>query len=245
LRRDDYQIPNDANAPTSAIRDAERERDGFANFSWVRTFQPGVLLTVSPFYHYNRANYDGDPTDTPVSATQHRASQYAGAQVSLNAVTTRHNASVGFYGFGQHDNESVNLIANDGSGLSLTQAKIAAGHLEAVFLEDQYKVWSWLTLVAGVRLTHFSGVISENAATPRLGGSVRIPRLNWVLRGFWGTYYQAPPLSTVSGPLLDFAVTQGLGFIPLRGERDQEHQFGVTFPLAGWAIEVNDSHQRA
>jgi len=96
-----------------------------------------------------------------------------------------------------------------------------------------------------MRLTHFSGGVSENAASPRLGGAVRIPRLNWVLHGFWGRYYQAPPLSTVAGPLLDYAITQGLGFIPLRGERDQEHQFGLAIPLRGWSVEVNDYHQRA
>jgi outer membrane receptor protein involved in Fe transport len=114
-----------------------------------------------------------------------------------------------------------------------------------LFLEDQYKVLSWLTLTAGVRLTHFSGAISENAVNPRLGGAIRIPHLNWVLRGFWGEYYQAPPLSTVTGPLLDFAISQKLGFIPLRGERDQEHQFGLTIPFRNWSFEVNDYHQRA
>ena len=46
-----------------------------------------MLLTVSPFYHYNRANYDGDPNDTPISTTQHRGSQYAGAQIAFSAVT--------------------------------------------------------------------------------------------------------------------------------------------------------------
>jgi outer membrane receptor protein involved in Fe transport len=204
-----------------------------------------LLLTISPFYHYNRANYDGDPNDTPISTTQHRASQYAGAQIALNAVTKKHNFSVGLYGFGQHDDETVALIANDGSGLSLAQDKVTTGHLETLFLEDQYKALPWITLTAGVRLTHFSGAISENAASPRFGGAIRIPYLNWVLRGFWGEYYQAPPLSTVSGPLLDYAVSQGLGFIPLRGERDQEHQFGLTIPLRGWSFEVNNYHQRA
>jgi outer membrane receptor protein involved in Fe transport len=160
-------------------------------------------------------------------------------------VTSKHNAQAGVYGFGQHDNEFVKLVANDGSGDSLAQGKITTGNLEAVFIEDQYKALSWLTLTAGVRLTHFSGVVSENAANPRLGGSIRIPRINWVLRGFWGEYYQAPPLSTVSGPLLDYAVSQGLGFIPLRGERDQEHQFGLTIPLRAWSIDVNNYHQRA
>jgi outer membrane receptor protein involved in Fe transport len=149
------------------------------------------------------------------------------------------------YGFGQHDDEAVKLTANDGSGLSLAQDRVTTGHMEAAFLEDQYKALSWLTLTAGVRLTHFSGAISENAASPRLGGAIRIPHLNWVLRGFWGKYYQAPPLSTVIGPLLDYAVSQGLGFIPLRGERDEEHQFGLAIPMHGWVIDVNNYHQRA
>ena len=245
LRRDDYQIPNDPDAEAAGIRDVERERDAVANFSWVQTFAPGLLLTVSPFYHYNRANYDGDPNDTPISTTQHRASEYAGAQIAFNAVTARHNASLGLYGFGQHDDESIRLIANDGARLSVAQNAITSGHLEALFLEDQYRAFSWLTLMAGVRLTHFSGAISENAASPRLGGSIRIPHLNWVLHGFWGRYYQAPPLSTVAGPLLDFAVSQGLGVIPLRGERDEEHQFGLSIPVRGWAVEVNNYHQRA
>jgi outer membrane receptor protein involved in Fe transport len=45
--------------------------------------------------------------------------------------------------------------------------------------------------------------------------------------------------------LADYAVSQGLGFIPLRGERDQEHQFGLAIPLKGWSLDVNDYHQRA
>jgi outer membrane receptor for ferrienterochelin and colicin len=245
LRRDDYQIPNDPDALAAGIRDVERERDALLNFSWAHNCQPGVLLTVSPFYHYNVANYDGDPNDYPISTTQHRTSQYAGIQVSGNAVTARHNATVGIYQFGQWDHEFVNLIANDGSSLPVPHNQRSAGNLEAVFLEDQFKAFSWLTLIAGVRMTHFAGEISENAADPRLGGSVRIPGLNWVLHGFWGRYYQAPPLSTVTGPLLDFAVAQGLGFIPLRGERDQEHQFGLAIPVRGWSLEVNDYHLRA
>jgi outer membrane receptor protein involved in Fe transport len=49
----------------------------------------------------------------------------------------------------------------------------------------------------------------------------------------------------VTGPLLDFALTQGLGFTALRGERDQEHQLGLTIPIHGWSFDVNDYHQRA
>jgi outer membrane receptor protein involved in Fe transport len=240
LRRDDYQVPID---PADEIRrDMERERDGLANFSWLRTMPHGVLLTVSPFYHQNRADYDGAPEDFPVSPTQHRDSRYAGAQVTLSAVTARHNASAGVYGFFQRDAE---LVALAGPELSIRQDQRTSGGLAVGFLEDQFKPFSWLTLNAGARLTHFTGTISENAASPRLGAAVRIPRLNWTVRGFWGRYYQAPPLSTVSGPLLDFALSQGFAFIPLQGERDRETQFGVSIPLRGWSLDVNHYHQSA
>ncbi|HLG96324.1 MAG TPA: TonB-dependent receptor [Bryobacteraceae bacterium] len=245
LRRDDYQIPNDPGAQDAGIRDVEHERDALAEFSWVHTFSPTLLLTMSPFVHFNRANYDGDPNDIPVSTTQHRGSTYAGAQIELNAVTSRHNARLGVYGFGQHDNEVIRLIANDRSGDNLADRQISTGHLEAGFLEDQFKLTTWFTLTGGIRLTHFSGAVSENAANPRVGAALRIPHLNWVLRGFFGTYYQAPPLSTVQGPLLDFAVTQGVGFIPLKGERDQENQVGLALPLRGWTFDVNSFRMRA
>ncbi len=244
-RRDDYQIPNTPDQQGAGIRDVERERDTLATFTWMHTFSPGLLFSVSPFMHFNRANYDGDPNDTPISTTQHLDSTYAGAQITLNAVTTKHDARFGVYGFAQHDDEYVRLIANDGSGDNVVAEKPANGNLEAGYLEDQFKVTHWLTLTGGLRLTHFSGAVSENAADPRVGAAIRIPHLNWVLRGFYGAYYQAPPLSTVSGPLLQYAVTQGLGIIPLKGERDEENQVGLAIPLGGWTADLNSFRMRA
>jgi hypothetical protein len=234
LRRDDYQVPS--------TEDNELEQDAVAGFTWAHTFRPSVLLTVSPFFHHNTADYEGSPGDVPISPTQRQASDYAGAQISLSATGNRNNAKIGVYGFGQHDNQFVSLT---GADTSITQQQTSTGHLEAAFVEDQFKVLPLLTLTAGVRLTHFSGAISENAASPRSGVALRIPRLNWVLRAFWGRYYQPPPLSTVSGPLLEFAASNGFGFIPLRGERDTEHQYGITVPLRGWSVDVNNYHQRA
>jgi outer membrane receptor for ferrienterochelin and colicin len=224
LRRDDYQAPN---GPS----DVERERDALAEFTWAHSLKPGALLTLSPFYHFNRANFDGD-------TVQHRASWYAGAQISLSAVTNRHNARIGVYGFSQRDDESVKLP-------SAAASRISTGHLEAGFLEDQWKATSWLTLTGGMRLTNFTGAISEQAVSPRAGAAVRIPRLGWVLHGFYGSYYQAPPLSTVSGSVLDFAAMQGLGILPLKGERNRENQIGLAIPWRGWTLDANSFRLRA
>ncbi len=245
LRRDFYQIPNSPADQAAGVRDIERERDAFVNFSWVRTLSPGMLLTLSPFYHFNRADFVGGPKDFPISARDNRASQYGGAQVTFSAVTAKHNARAGFYGFGQHDSQVFGLIFNDGSNPNFQDTEKISGNLEAIFAEDAYKLTPWLTLNAGVRQTHFSGAVVENATSPRVGAALRIPHLNWVLRGFYGRFYQAPRLITASGPLLEFVNSQNLSFIPLHGERDEEHQFGLTIPWHGWKLDAGTFRTRA
>jgi outer membrane receptor protein involved in Fe transport len=237
VRQDHYQVPNDPDLQAALVSDREREQDAFGNFSWIHTWSPNLVLTASPFYHFNRAAFEGGENDVP-SATVNRASNYAGGQISVNAVYGEHNASAGIYAFGQHDNTLFGLVANDGSGDDIRQRDVLSGQVEALFLQDQYKVTSWLTLNGGIRLTHFAGAISENAADPRLGVAIRIPRVNWVLRASYSRYYQAPPLSTLSGPLLELATAQNLGFLPLKGERDEQHEFGLTIPLKGWTTDL-------
>jgi len=249
-RRDFYQVPFDPNDPNTQgqyLHDANRENDSFATFSWVHTFSPGLLLTVSPFFHYNSANYESSPLDLPSSATQDRSSKYEGGQATLAWVKERNNLRAGLYGFAQQDDQKFGLIFSDQSQPNLSPPVVVNpdGSLEAVYVEDQFRATSWLTLNAGVRQTHFSGVVVENATSPRFGASVRIPKLNWVFRGFYGHFYQAPPLETVSGPLIQFANSQNLGFVPLHGERDEEHQFGVTIPFRGWTLDADNFLTRA
>jgi hypothetical protein len=241
-RRDDYQVPNTPEDQIAGIRDNEFERDVLLNMSWVHTVGTGQLLTISPFYHFTRADYVGGPNDPGLSTQAKQTSQYGGAQLSYSALTKRHNMRVGVYGFDQQDSNLFAVSAADSRVPSLAQHISPDGFLAVAFLEDQYKVSEWLTLSGGVRLTHFNGLLSENAADPRVGAAVQIPHLHWVVRGSYSASYQPPPLSTVSGPLLQFALDQGVGFLPLRGERDEEYQFGVAIPWRGWVLDGNHSH---
>ena len=247
LRRDFFQVPNDQDAQDAGLRDIERERDAFINFSWVRTLNTKLLLTISPFYHYNRAAFIGGPNDAPVIARDERSSQYGGAQIVLSALTRHHNAKAGFYGFRQRDSAFFSLQGLDGNAkpVNLQQRKTPHGNLAVLFVEDQYKPVSWLTLSGGLRITRFHGLLTENATNPRVGLAIRIPHVNIILHGFYGRFYQAPPLSTISGPLLQFALAQGVDFIPLRGESDEEYQFGATLPIKDWAIDAGYFHTAA
>ena len=254
LRQDYYQIPYDPDPnspgnqefPSYGLRDSEREPDGYVAFSWVHTYNPNLLLTVSPFYHYNQASYNASPNDVPVVTNVNQTSNYGGLQASLNAHFWKNDLTVGTYGFGQHQSEYFNNTFTvceppDNPSCQNFGPSTAAitGGLEEIFVSDKFRPTSWLTLIAGFRQSHFTADVVENAVDPRVGIAVQIPRWNWVFRAFWGRYYQAPPLLTATGPLLDLANGNNVAFAPLPGERDQEYQFGVTIPYRGWALDAD------
>ena len=244
-RHDNYEIPNVPNTADQIANDVQRETDAFAILSWVRKLGADAALTTSFFVHQNRADLDGDANDFPISTTDQRSSTYVGGQATLRWHISQHDLQAGVTGFSQQDRETFNVLFNDGSGDPIHQTNTPTGSLIAAYVEDNYRPTAWLTLAAGVRQTHFSGDITENATSPRIGVSVLLPGSNWVLRGFWGKYYQAPPLITLSGPLLEFAQNNDLGFIPLHGERDEEYQFGMSIPVHGWTVDVDHFHTAA
>jgi outer membrane cobalamin receptor len=244
VRRDHYWIPNTAADHALGIRDLDDEKDGFANFSWIRTFNSTTILTVSPFYHYNKAQYKGGAND-PLVTNDSRTSQYGGAQAVLGVVKGVHNFNAGLYYFHQKDSRIFGLKANDASGLSVSETSRLGGDLASAFMEEQFRANQWITLNGGLRLTHYGATINENAINPRIGGSVRLPKLRWVARAFYGQYYQAPPLAALSGPVLQFAAREGFDFLPLKGERDTQYEFGLSIPVGKWGIDLARFDTRA
>jgi hypothetical protein len=253
LRQDYYQIPIDPDPgsignqifPSFGLRDGEREPDGYVTFSWVHTFNANALLTVSPFYHYNGADYKGGPNDFPVISTVNQNANYGGMQATLNTSFWKNQLDGGVYGFAQHQSNYFDNVFTNGAPNFPASSIGVTGGVAAVFINDKFKVTPWLTLIAGLRQTEFRASIAENATDPRFGVALRVPRLNWVFRAFYGYYYQAPPLVTATGALLDLASSQNFTFAPLHGERDIESQFGVTIPYHGWTIDADTYKNRA
>jgi hypothetical protein len=262
LRRDYFQIPYDPfpndieNNPASnqytpsiGLRDGEHESDAGVLFTWLHTFNSHLLTTVSPFYHYNRGNYDSDPNDVPIATIEDRGSTYVGGQASVAANYKRNDLQAGFLSFYQSDDQFFGAIFNDGGGTpAINDSEHPNANLEAFYIDDKFTPFPWITVSAGMRPTRFSErnfavtstarPITETAIQPRFGATVTIPKLRWTFRAFYGHYYQAPPIETVSGPaLVDYTGQQGLGFVTLPGERDEEHQFGLTIPYRGWVLD--------
>jgi hypothetical protein len=247
LRSDYYQIPYDPNVNdwenqlynSSGFRDGEHETDGYGIFSWVHTLSASTLFEISPFYHYNDANYQPKASDLPTATNARQTGQYTGAQGYYSTSVKRNSVKAGLYGYAQHENDLFGVIFNNGGASDFSQTSIVTGGVEEAFLEDDFRPTSWLTLIGGERQTHFQAAITENAWYPRIGMAVQIPKLGWVLRGFYGHFYQPPPLTSLSGPALAYAHASDTSFVPLRGERDEEHQFGLQIPWRGWLLDAD------
>jgi outer membrane receptor protein involved in Fe transport len=159
---------------------------------------------------------------------------------------------LGLYDFWQRDHQLFSLLFNDASNPNFLDRQTISGDLVEEFIEDKFKPASWITLSGGVRQSYFSSDITENITAPRAGVAIQIPRLNWVLRAFYGHFYQPPPLLTVTGTgslaelfgyLTSPAAAQG--FEPLHGELDKEYQFGVDIPARGWSLDMDYFKTRA
>jgi len=238
VRRDDYQIPNTPEDQAAGKRDDDHERDVVVSGSWLHTFGPRLLLTAAPSYHFNRAAYVGGTADTPLIPSQDRASHYLGVTLQLAYTSPVHSASLGWSGFLEEDAERFGLAANDGSGLNLRQTQVVNGAEQAAFVDEQFRPFSWLRLSAGLRTSRFAGLLRETAVDPRLSAALTLPRLRWTLHGSYGRFYQPPPLDTVGGPLLRLAFQAGFAFLPLRGERDEQHELGIAVPWRGWVLDA-------
>ena len=114
----------------------------------------------------------------------------------------------------------------------------------AFFINDKFKVTPWLTLIGGVRATRFS--TSSPRTRPILALATRYPHsapplgLPCILRSL----LSSAAALTLNGTTIS-AAPKSFAFLPLHGERDNERQFGVTIPIHGWCLDVDNFETRA
>jgi hypothetical protein len=254
-RQDYFQVPYDPNPndwqqasqyyESWGLRDAQTERDSFVLANWVHTLSPKALVSVAPFYHFNQADYDSLPSDQPVATTWHQTSNYSGGQADSRLDAGTNSFSAGVYIFYQAENDLFGLQPFGLPGDSA--ASSASAKLVEFYLSDHLRVGRHITLLGGERFSIYRSALNESAVYPRIGATVEVLRLRWVLRGFYGHYFQPAPIETVSSAVLTYAQTLGSGentFTPLPSERDEEHQFGIQIPYKGWLLDVANFKNR-
>jgi len=260
FRNDHFDVPYDPSDTdyeftsgyydSYGLRDAQSERDGFVIANWVHTISPKAMFQVAPFYHLNESDYDSLPTDPTVATTWHQRSNYVGAQADLRAEAGKGNSfSGGLYSFFQNENDLFGFIDNTTNPATVynpTQGIENAGLVE-FYISDHLRVNQWITLLGGMRFSMYHAALDESATYPRIGATAVIPKLHWVLRGFYGHFFQPAPLETVSSSVLNYASNLPGGentFTPIPSERDEEHQFGIQIPYKGWVLDITNVKNR-
>jgi hypothetical protein len=260
FRHDFFQVPYDPDAndweqasqyyESYGLRDGQTERDSFVIANWVHTISPKATFSFAPFYHLNDSDYDSPKDDNPVATTWYQSSNYVGAQGDVHAEAGPNSFAGGFYTFYQGENDLFGVIVNDGSAPSQPNAKASASAaLGEFYLSDHLRIGKYIALLGGERFSNFGGGYDESAAYPRIGATVEIPHVHWLLRGFYGHFFQPAPLLTVSSSVLNYASglpksTSENAFTPLPSERDEEHQFGIQIPWKGWSLDVANFKNR-
>jgi hypothetical protein len=232
------------------LRDGQTERDSFVIANWVHTLSPKALFSIAPFYHFNQADYDSPASDIHVATTWHQQSNYAGAQADTHLDAGPNSFSAGLYSFFQKENDLFG-VASAGECITSNNpcnqpANDNAGIVE-FYVSDHLRLGRYITLLGGERFSIYRAGLNESAIYPRIGATVEIPRLHWVLRGFYGHFFQPAPVETVSSSVLNYANQQSSGentFTPLPSERDEEHQFGIQIPYKGWMLDVANVKNR-
>jgi hypothetical protein len=258
-RQDYFQVPYDPDANdyecnsdyycSAGLRDGQTERDSFVIANWVHTISPNALVSVAPFYHFNQSNYESLAADQPAATTWHQESQYAGAQADGRLDVGWNSFSAGLYSFMQKENDLFGVVDNTTAPPTVYPNQPAnedAGLVE-FSVGDHLRLGKYVTLLGGERFSIYRAELNESATYPRIGATVRIPKLNWVLRGFYGHFFQPAPILTVSTSALNYASGLGGGentFTPLPSERDEEHQFGIEIPYRGWMLDVDTFKNR-
>lgn len=257
-RQDFFQVPYDPASNdyecisgyycSRGLRDGQTERDSFLIVNWVHTLSPKVFFSLAPFYHFNQSDYDSLSTDQPVSTTWHQTSNYVGGQADAHDEVGSNSFSAGLYTFYQAERDLFGVVINDGSAPSQPNTTSNAGAaLFEFYLADHLRLGRYVTLLGGERFSVYNAGLDEIAIYPRIGATVEIPRLHWVLRGFYGHFFQPAPVETVSSSVLNYASNLPGGenvFTPLPSERDEEHQFGLQIPLKGWTLDVDTFKNR-
>ena len=120
---------------------------------------------------------------------------------------------------------------------------------QTFYIDDKFKPFSWLTLSAGMRPTRFSEgnfaalrprACHESAISPRFGATVTIPQSALDIPRLLRTLLSGAADRNRFRSAAQYVQQNNVAFIPLRGERDEEHQFGVTIPYRGWVLDADN-----
>lgn len=251
-----YQIPNSpgvapaftafgaSNFDSTLLNESQTETSIFNVIAWQKSF--GAIDTqVSFFQRYSTLHFTPDPLGdlifNGVASDVTRTSFVNGLQAD-NAWRTSTRNTVRFGAIGSIeraaalDNNVVLPLAADGTAIdapfAVADAERKTGLTGGLYVQDEYQLTPQLAITGGLRYDAYSGYVTTDQLSPRLGAVYKPDELTTIHAGY--ARYFTPPELSLSGPTplglyTNTTLQPGVALDdPVRPERSHYFDAGVT-----------------
>jgi outer membrane receptor protein involved in Fe transport len=253
--------------PSGAFNSArDNENQNEQNYYSVLTYQKSagdLDFQISAFGRESEQHFTPDPIGdlylNGVASEVHRYLYSTGLQADGSyQLGDSHTIRAGgsFLATGDQNNTSTTAFNLDTSGNPTTLANIADNHplyglFTGLYLQDEWKMFSTLTLNFGARFDVFSSSFDdENQLSPRVN-LIYKPTRTTTLHAGYSRYFTPPPVEDVGGgSLAKFTGTSGAPLTfqddPVKAERANYYDAGITQTiLPGWSVGLDAYYKTA
>lgn len=210
-----FQTPNTYDAQAAGQDQRSQIRSFNIAPGWTRTMKRDLLLTVRPFFRFDRSQYFPSRDllrDLPATLAQNRYLVNVGIRADLAYAKGAHNAKLGgsYWRTPLRENFTIaltdpafnkpggpefvpNLLPYDLSrgGRPYTFRGQAIVVETAFYAQDTIR-WKRLTLTPGLRYERYKGLTDGNQLQPRLGIAYRVPVTSTVIRVSYARLFETP-----------------------------------------------------
>ena len=237
-----FEVPNENLQQAAGQRQDRNSREDLGQAAWTHAFSARLLLSVRAAVEDLSANLRSNTLSTPIIAFQQRGFRRGYASATLAAHLGRHEFKAGSDQYYAPVTEALEYQITDpsffdpGTPPRFQFFDRRLDREQAAFAQDTVRLGN-LTLSAGLRWDHYSLVVRDQAASPRLGAAWYWPKAGLVLRGSYDRTFITPAMENLllaSSPQVD-SVDPSLLRIPLRPSLGNFLETGFSKALFGKA----------
>jgi outer membrane cobalamin receptor len=240
-----FLVPDELLQAQAGQRQDRATGETMGQAAYQHIFSPQVLANVRGMARDLSAALWSNALSTPIFAGQNRGFREAYINGSISAHVSKHELKAGGEASFANLNEEFNyrIVTYRIAGMRIFDrdtppafafAGTGKDREQSAFAQDLFHAGR-LTISAGIRWDHYSLLVDESAASPRLGIAWHVPSAGLVLRASYDRVFQTPAMENIllsSSPAAR-ALNNTSVFLPVRPSRGNLTEIGLTKALAG------------
>ena len=235
-----FEVPNERVQQGAGQRQDRTGEETAGQFSYQHVFSPHVVADARGMVRDISAGLWSNALSTPIVASQDRGLRESYVKGTVSVHAGLHEWKAGVEGdFGSLHENFAYRITDPAAFDPATPGRFqfsgrSPDREQAVFVQDLMRFGNW-TASAGLRFDHYSLLVQDSAASPRLGLAYYWPAAGIVLRGSFDRVFQTPAFENLllaSSSAVD-ALNNSVLRLPVRPSRGNFYEGGFAKGLFG------------